>query len=158
MKRNVMTRVLYASIALHKKHFRILPKLLWMFNRVFFSADVPCTINMSNDVTFGHNGLGVVINGNAEIGEKTLIMQHVTIGGSLGKKKEKDGMLFSSPKIGKHTLVGAGAILLGPIIIGDNCIIGAGTIVTCNVPDNSVVVGNPGRIIRPAREDELNKF
>lgn len=158
MKKNVMTKVLYISVKLHKKHFKILPKLFWMFNRVVFSADVPCTINLGNDVTFGHNGLGTVVNKNAVIGERTMIMQHVTIGGSLGKKREIDGVLFSSPVIGKHTLVGAGAILLGPIIIGDNCIIGAGSIVTCDVPDNSVVVGNPGKIVRTSREDELDKY
>lgn len=51
-------------------------------------------------------------------------------------------------RIGKFCFIGAGSIILPGIIIGDHCIVGAGAVVTKNVPDRSVVVGNPARVIR----------
>ena len=52
------------------------------------------------------------------------------------------------PKIGNHVMVGAGATVLGPVIIGDNVQIGAGAVVVKDVPDNCVVIGVPARIIK----------
>ena len=51
-------------------------------------------------------------------------------------------------KIGNHTFIGAKAILLPGTQIGDNCIIGAGTVVKGTIPNNSVVVGNPAKIVQ----------
>ena len=158
MKHNRMEKVLYVSIRLHKKHFRILPKLLWITNRIIFACDIPYTATIDPTVQFGHNGLGTVINRNASLGKNSVIMQHVTLGGTLGKNREYNGKIITSPVIGEHTLIGAGAILLGPIIVGNNCIIGAGTVLTRDVPDNSLVVGIPGKVIREVRADESDKY
>lgn len=49
--------------------------------------------------------------------------------------------------IGKRTFIGAGAIILPGVSIGKNCLIGAGAVVRGSIPDNSVVVGNPGKIV-----------
>jgi serine O-acetyltransferase len=49
--------------------------------------------------------------------------------------------------IGNNVLICAGAIVLGNIVIGNNVTIGAGTVLTKSVPDNSVIVGNPAKII-----------
>ena len=59
--------------------------------------------------------------------------------------------------IGNNCLIGMGAILLGYSDIGDNCIIGAGTLLTQGrkIPPNSMVYGNPARIIRSLRDDEI---
>ncbi len=84
------------------------------------------------------HGFGIVINSNCEIGKNCTILQNVTIGWN------KDGC----PKIGDDVYIGAGAIIIGNIIIGNNVKIGAGTVVTKNVPDNCTVVGNPARIIK----------
>ena len=51
-------------------------------------------------------------------------------------------------QVGRHSMIGAGAIVLPRIRIGENSVIGAGTVVTRDVPDNVVVTGNPGRVIR----------
>ena len=58
-------------------------------------------------------------------------------------KKSKVGMV----RIGSHTFIGWGAIILPHVSIGKNCIIGAGTVVSKDIPDNSVVIGSPCRII-----------
>ena len=51
------------------------------------------------------------------------------------------------PKIGNNVYIGASVIIIGDIIIGDNCIIGAGSVITKNIPSNSTVVGNPQQIL-----------
>ena len=51
-------------------------------------------------------------------------------------------------KIGDNVFIGLRAVILPGVTIGDNCIVGAGSVVTHNVPDNSVVVGNPAKIVR----------
>ena len=83
-----------------------------------------------------HGLHGIFISRFAVIGEGCRIYQNVTIG-EVDRK---------APVIGKHCLIGAGAILLGDIRIGDNVKIGAGTVVNTDVPDNATVVSQPARI------------
>jgi len=85
--------------------------------------------------------MGVVIGETCEIGDNVLIYQGVTLGGT-GKETGK-----RHPTIGNHVMIGAGARVLGPFRVGDNCRIGAGAVVLQEVPDNCTVVGVPGRII-----------
>ena len=92
---------------------------------------------MEDTVRIAHNGLGCVINKDAVIAENVVIQDHVTIG------REKNGV----PVISEGAYIGAYAIVLGKIKVGKNAIIGAGCVVTKNVPDNAVAVGNPMRII-----------
>lgn len=77
------------------------------------------------------------------IGNNVIIRHNTTIGlkNTLSRK-------IARPIIGDNVDIGAGAIILGDITIGDNVIIGAGTVITKDVPANSVVVGNPFRIIK----------
>jgi len=90
---------------------------------------------------FIDHGMGVVIGETAEIGEGCLLYHGVTLGGvSLEKKKRH-------PTLGKNVVVGAGAKVLGAITLGDNVKVGANAVVLKDVPPNSVVVGNPGRVV-----------
>jgi len=82
----------------------------------------------------------IVINKNTIIGENCIIRQNLTIGNSGSGK--------GSPKIGNNVEIGAHVCIIGEITIGNNVIIGAGSIITKDIPDNCVVVGNPGRIIK----------
>lgn len=75
---------------------------------------------------------GVVIGG-AKIGDNCRIYQNVTIG-------QKDGFF---PKIGDNVTIYSGAVIIGDISIGSNCIIGANAVVTKSFPDNSLIVGVP---------------
>ena len=81
-------------------------------------------------------------------GENLSVFQGVTIGDS--QKKDVDG--FGSPTIGDNVSIMANALVFGGIKIGNNVTIGAGSVVTKDVPDNCVVVGNPARIIRKNKE------
>lgn len=120
-------------------------KLFWIsriirqYTRVVYSCDIGPTCKIGRNVSFGHNGLGVVIHPEAEIGNGTKIMQNVTIGGNGS---------VSCPKIGNNVLVGAGACVLGDIVVGDNVKIGANAVVLHDVPSNSVVVGIPAKVIK----------
>jgi serine O-acetyltransferase len=86
--------------------------------------------------------MGVVIGETTEIGDDVLLYQGVTLGGT-GKEKGK-----RHPTIGNNVVIGTGAKILGNITIGHNTKIGAGSVVIRSVPDNSTVVGVPGRVTR----------
>ena len=91
---------------------------------------------------FVDHGMGVVIGETTIIGDNVTLFQGVTLGGT-GKEKGK-----RHPTIGSNVVVGAGAKVLGNIIVGNNVNIGANAVVIRDVPDNSTVVGVPGRIAR----------
>jgi serine O-acetyltransferase len=86
--------------------------------------------------------MGVVIGETTEIGDDVLLYQGVTLGGT-GKEKGK-----RHPTIGNNVVIGTGAKILGNITIGHDTKIGAGSVVIRSVPDNSTVVGVPGRVTR----------
>ncbi|MBN1164381.1 MAG: serine O-acetyltransferase [Candidatus Krumholzibacteriota bacterium] len=96
---------------------------------------------------FIDHGAGVVIGETAEIGDDTVIYQGVTLGGvSLSKGKRH-------PTIGKGVVIGAGAKVLGPVMVGDGARIGAGSVVVKDVPDHGVAVGVPAMVISRRHHD-----
>ncbi len=90
---------------------------------------------------FIDHGNGVVIGETAIVGDDVTLYQGVTLGGT-GKEHGK-----RHPTLEDNVVVGGGAKILGNIIVGKNCRIGAGSVVLRNVPENSTVVGVPGHII-----------
>lgn len=91
---------------------------------------------------FIDHGMGVVIGETAQIGNDVTLYQDVTLGGT-GKDVGK-----RHPTIGSNVVIGAGAKVLGPFSVGDGAKIGASAVVLKEVPANSTVVGNPGRVVR----------
>ena len=89
---------------------------------------------------FIDHGMGVVIGETSEIGDDVLMYQGVVLGGTSLEKKKRH------PTLENNVVIGAGAIVLGAINIGDNARIGAGSVVVTDVPPNATVVGVPGRI------------
>ena len=90
---------------------------------------------------FIDHGMGVVIGETAEVGDDVLLYQGVTLGGT-GREKGK-----RHPTLGNNVVVGAGAKVLGSITLGNYVKVGAGSVVVRSAPDNSTVVGVPGRIV-----------
>ncbi|MGN1147723.1 MAG: gamma carbonic anhydrase family protein [Lachnospiraceae bacterium] len=82
-----------------------------------------------------------------DAGHKVNIGDYVTIG---------HGAIVHGCTIGNNCLIGMGAIILNGAVIEDNCIIGAGTLITQNkvIPANSMVIGNPGKVIRAITQEE----
>ncbi len=89
---------------------------------------------------FIDHGMGVVIGETAEVGENVSILQGVTLGGTSTKREKRH------PTLGDNVVVGAGAKIIGGFRIGNGSRIGAGSVVVREVPENSVVVGVPGRV------------
>ena len=90
---------------------------------------------------FIDHGLGVVIGETAIVGDDVTLYQGVTLGGT-GKEHGQ-----RHPTIENNVVIGGGAKILGNITVGENCRIGAGSVVLRNVPPESTVVGVPGHII-----------
>jgi len=90
---------------------------------------------------FIDHGMGVVIGETSEVGENVTIYQGVTLGGTSLERKKRH------PTIGNNVIIGGGAKILGPFMVGDNSKIGSGSVVVKEIPPNSVVVGVPGRVI-----------
>jgi serine O-acetyltransferase len=91
---------------------------------------------------FIDHGSGVIIGETTIIGDNCTLYQGVTLGGT-GKEQGK-----RHPTLGNNVMVSAGAKVLGSFTIGDNCKIGAGSVVLEEVPPNCTVVGIPGRVVR----------
>lgn len=88
---------------------------------------------------------GLVVGGSTRLGRNCTLLQNVTLGGSFGKK-DKHGR--SQPWVGDNVTVGVGAVIVGPVRIGSDCIIGANSVVTTDIPEFSVAAGVPAKVIR----------
>lgn len=128
---------------LHRAGIPVLPRLLSQLTRFFTGVEIHPGARIGRGCFIDH-GSGVVIGETAEIGEHVLIFHQVTLGNALVDSRGK-----RHPTIGDHVVLGAGAKILGPIVVGANSTIGAGTIVTRSVPPDSVVVGAAARVLEP---------
>ncbi len=90
---------------------------------------------------FIDHGMGVVIGETSEIADDVTIYQGVTLGGTSLRKEKRH------PTVEEYVIIGAGATVLGPVIVGRNSKIGSGSVVVNSVPANSTVVGIPGRVV-----------
>ncbi len=129
------------SHALWKWKIPLIPRIISAIARFFTGIEIHPAAKIGPGFFIDH-GSGVVIGETAEIGEDCLLYQGVTLGGT-GKEKGK-----RHPTLGNHVVVGAGAKILGNIKIGDHVKIGANSVVLKSVPDHSIVVGIPGKVIK----------
>ncbi len=90
---------------------------------------------------FIDHGMGVVIGETTEIGDDVTLFQGVTLGG-ISLRREK-----RHPTVEDFVVIGAGATVLGPVVVGRNSKIGSGSVVVKDVPANSTVVGVPGKVV-----------
>ena len=90
------------------------------------------------------HGQALVVNDKTVFGRNVMIRNSTTI----GNKLRPDGSYSGAPVIGDFVDIGANAVILGEIHIGDRAMIGAGSVVVKDVPANAVVAGNPARVLR----------
>lgn len=101
---------------------------------------------------FIDHGMGVVVGETAEIGDDCTLYHGVTLGGTTWKKGKRH------PTLGDDVVVGAGAKVLGPIIIGPGARIGSNAVVVKDVPAGATVIGIPGRVVKRATaQDEQDR-
>lgn len=127
----------------------IIAVLIRAFIRLVFSCDVPYQVRIGEGTVFPHDGLGMILHQDVEIGRNCRILHGVTMGGNGG---------LGVPKVGDNAIIGAHALLLGAITVGNNAVVGAGAVVTKNVPNNAIVVGNPARIIKYRNRVQFDKY
>lgn len=118
----------------------LLPKFFYRMIYLINNCHVHYATKIGIGTKLAYGGIGVVIHKDAVIGKNCVIESNVTIGGRSNKPQV--------PVIKDNVLIGTGASILGPIQIGNNCTIGAGSVVIHDVPDNCVVAGIPAKIIR----------
>ena len=121
-------------------------RLISQISRFFTGIEIHPGAKLGNKIFFDH-GMGIVIGETAEIGDNCVIYHGVTLGGVSTSKVKRH------PTLKNNVSVGAGAKLLGNIVIGKNVRIGANSVVLKDVPDEAVAVGIPARIIKKTEED-----
>lgn len=135
----MLNELLHFGHRLYIKKRRLIPKIIYRFNRVIFSCDIPPKTEIGEGTLFSHSGLGVVVNEEAIIGKNCRILQNVTIGG-----RGDHGV----PTIEDNVTIGACACIIGGVTVGHDSVIGAHAVVLKDVPPYSVVVGNPAKVIK----------
>lgn len=132
----------------YRLHLAPFAKLIWYINRLLFHVDIDYRAKLAGGFRLVH-GLGTVI-GHEVVSEGSLtVYQGVTIGGSQKHSRMlKDGTVIRQPIIGHNVVVYTGAGIYGPVIIEDNCIIKAGSIISRDFGNNSssnknIAIGSP---------------
>lgn len=120
--------------------FRWLARFLSHLGRALTGIEIHPGATIGRRVFIDH-GMGVVIGETAVVGDRCLLFQGVTLGGT-GKQSGR-----RHPTLGENVIVGAGAKVLGAIVVGANTRIGAGSVLLRDVGPDCTVVGVPGRVI-----------
>jgi len=97
---------------------------------------------------FIDHGMGVVIGETSEIGDDCMMYHGVTLGGTSWDKVKRH------PTLKDGVIIGAGAKILGPIILGKNVRVGSNSVVVKSIDDNCTVVGIPGRVLQKKVSDD----
>ena len=105
-----------------------------------YGFQIPLTTSIGEGFYIGHFG-NIVINGKAKIGKNCNIAHSTTIG------QANSGRLKGYPTMGNKVWIGTGSVIVGNIRIENNVLIAPNSFVNIDVPDNSLVIGNPAKII-----------
>jgi serine O-acetyltransferase len=126
--------------ALWKAGFKLPARIISHFSRFLTGIEIHPGATIGKGFFIDH-GMGVVIGETAEIGEGVTLYHGVTLGGTSFTRGKRH------PTIGDGVIIGAGAKVLGPLMVGANSKIGANSVVISDVPPSSTVVGIPGKVI-----------
>ena len=143
----------YFAHRLWNLKFYLIARMLSQFSRFITGIEIHPKANIGKNLFIDH-GMGVVIGETSEIGNNVTIYHNVTLGGiSPSIDSDNQRNLKRHPTLQDDVVVGSGAQVLGPIIIGKNSKIGANAVVTKDVPKNSIMVGIPARNVGSASKD-----
>jgi len=148
----------------HALQFHRLAHKLWQMKFYFFARFISQLSRFLTGIEihpgakigkgfFIDHGMGVVIGETAEIGDNCTLYHGVTLGGTSWAKEKRH------PTLGNDVVVGSGAKVLGPFVVGDGSKIGSNSVVVKKVPAQSTVVGIPGKIVQTgdqqARQEKM---
>jgi serine O-acetyltransferase len=126
--------------AARRHRIPIVGGLMRRLQTALFGIEIARDVKLGEGVVFVHT-VGVVIGGNAEIGDRVVFLGSNTLG-SAGSAGRTGGY----PRIGNDVVIGAGARILGGVTIGDGASIGANAVVLCDVPAGAAAVGVPATV------------
>ncbi len=125
----------------YRKNFFIISKIFWLVNRIIFSVDIDPGATLAGGFHIVH-GIGLVIGRDVVSRGALKVYQGITIGGSNNQTTMYKGRLIKQPLLNGNVVIYSGASVIGAIIIGSNVTIGTNAVITKNIPNNSLVVGN----------------
>lgn len=131
--------------ALIRKPLSFIYKVLFKTIQIVTGIEMPCEVRVGKNFVIDHFG-GIVVSGFSRFGDNCRIRTGVVIG--LARVGDP-----CAPVFGDNVDIGAGAKVLGRITIGDNVLIGANSVVTRDVPSNSIAVGVPAVVKRRRAAD-----
>jgi len=134
--------------------FDLIARIISQFSRFLTGIEIHPKAKIGKNLFIDH-GMGVVIGETSEIKDNVTIYHMVTLGGiSPSIDSNKQRYVKRHPTLEDNVVVGSGAQVLGPVIVGKNAKIGANAVVTKDVPANSVMIGIPAKNINTKSEDD----
>ena len=133
--------------------FDLMARIISQFSRFLTGIEIHPKAKIGENLFIDH-GMGVVIGETSEIGNNVTIYHMVTLGGispSINSDDQRNSKRH--PTLMDNVVVGSGAQVLGPVIVGKNAKIGANAVVTKDVPENAVMVGIPAKNVGTATEE-----
>ena len=125
--------------------FHLIARIISQFSRFLTGLEIHPNAKIGKNLFIDH-GMGVVIGETSEIGDNVTIYHMVTLGGiSPSINSDSQRQIKRHPTLMDNVVVGSGAQILGPVVIGENAKIGANAVVTKDVPNNAVMIGIPAR-------------
>ncbi|MDA7442760.1 serine acetyltransferase [Candidatus Pelagibacter ubique] len=133
--------------------FYLVARIISQLSRFLTGIEIHPGAKIGKNLFIDH-GMGVVIGETSEIGNNVTIYHMATLGGiapSINSNEQRQ--VKRHPTLGDCVVVGSGAQILGPVIIGTHAKIGANAVVTKDVPENAVMVGIPAKNVGTATEE-----
>ena len=133
--------------------FDLIARIISQFSRFLTGIEIHPGAKIGKNLFIDH-GMGVVIGETSEIGDNVTIYHMVTLGGispSINSNNQRN--IKRHPTLMNNVVVGSGAQILGPVIVGKNSKIGANAVVTKNVEENAVMIGIPAKNVGTATEE-----
>ena len=134
--------------------FDLIARIISQFSRFLTGIEIHPKAKIGKNLFIDH-GMGVVIGETSEIGDNVTIYHMVTLGGiSPSIDSDDQRNVKRHPTLKNNVVVGSGAQVLGPVVVGENAKIGANAVVTKDVPENAVMVGIPTKNVGAAPTDK----
>ncbi|ARJ48612.1 serine O-acetyltransferase EpsC [Candidatus Pelagibacter sp. RS40] len=130
--------------------FDLIARIISQFSRFLTGIEIHPGAKIGKNLFIDH-GMGVVIGETSEIGDNVTIYHMVTLGGispSINSNNQRN--IKRHPTLMDNVVVGSGAQILGPVVVGKNSKIGANAVVTKNVEENAVMIGIPAKNVGTA--------
>ena len=135
--------------------FNLVARIISQFSRFLTGIEIHPNAKIGKNLFIDH-GMGVVIGETSEIGDNVTIYHMVTLGGISPSINSDDQRNTKRHPTLMDNVVGSGAQILGPVVVGKNAKIGANAVVTKDVDENSVMVGIPAKNVGEVSTQDEN--